>query len=109
MMYLSTDVYRDDSAGINYTIHNTLLSQPALTVIAGSGHYRNNDEERNNFNKGVYAIGYQMCTTDQEKVCYISNKVILPYVNFSLYLHIYAMSCNMNSTHEWHAPSLFTF
>lgn len=75
-MYLSTDVYRNDNAGINYTINNTLLSQPALTVIAGSGgHYRYNDEKFHNFNMGVYAIGYQTCTADQEKVCYISNKV----------------------------------
>ena len=78
-MYLSTDVYREDNAGINYTIHNTLLSQPALTVIAGSGDYRYNDEQFHTFNEGVYAIGYQMCAADQEKVCYISNRVILPY------------------------------
>ena len=100
MMYLSTDVNREDSAGINYTINNTLLSQPALTVIAGSGHYQSNDKQLNTYSEGVYAIGYQMCTTDQEKVCYISYGVILPY-DVIKFLTILAHICHV-MYHEQH-------
>ena len=100
MMYLSTDVYREDNAGINYTIYNTLLSQPALTVIAGSGDYRNNNEKFYTLNEGVYAIGYQMCTADQEKVYYISNRVILPY-DVIKFLTILARICHV-MYHEQH-------
>lgn len=73
----STDVYREDNAGIDYTINNTLLSQPAVTVIAGSGDYRSNVTGYFTEGWGVYAIGYQLCTSDREKVCYISSRVIL--------------------------------
>ena len=75
-MYLSTDNYREDNAGIIYTIHNTLLSQPSVTLIAENGHYSHIANNLEHAGIGVYAIGYRSCTTDPEKVCYISNQVL---------------------------------
>lgn len=74
-MYLSTDNYGEENAGIIYTIHNTLLNQPAVTLFfAKSGDYW--DIAHEHYGVGVYAVGYRSCTTDPEKVCYISNEVL---------------------------------
>lgn len=84
IMYLSADDYIEDNAGIIYTINNTLLNQPSVTVIAASGHYNYWETEGRTTQGSVYVIGYQSCTSDPKKVCYISHRVtITNHRNFS--------------------------